>query len=64
MSVVWLFLVVSWSGEIMAYHGFHGAEDCGEKRARYMSSMAQTVRDVTECIGVPLRGIQKPKERN
>lgn len=56
MTVLWFFLVVSWTGDISAYHGFHGAEDCHDKRKSYLSSMHKSVRDVTECIGVPIRG--------
>lgn len=56
MTIIWLFLVVSWNGEVMAYHGFKGEEDCTSKRNTYYASMHKQVRDVTECIGVPVRG--------
>ncbi len=60
MTILWFFLVVSWNGEVTAFHGFKDDADCSTKRAQYAKDMARLVRDVTDCIGVPIREGRRP----
>lgn len=60
MSILWFFLVVSWNGDVTAYHGFKDDADCATQRARYAKRMVSIVRDVTDCIGVPIREGRRP----
>ena len=55
MTILWFFLVISWNGEVTAFHGFIGEEDCTHKRNHYAKNMAKVTRDITECIGVPIK---------
>lgn len=56
MTTLWFFLVVSLNGEVTAFHGFQSSDDCMNKRAAYMTGMKKVVRDITECVGIPVKG--------
>lgn len=56
MSVLWFFLVVSLNGEVIAYHGFPDEQDCFKKQEFMVQRMKGVVRDITSCIGVPIKG--------
>lgn len=55
MTVLWFFLVVSLNGEPTVFWGFPNEGECSAKRAVYAKNMAKVTRDVTECIGVPVK---------
>jgi hypothetical protein len=48
--------VVSLNGEVIAYHGFTDEKDCFEKQGFMVQRMKGVVRDITICIGVPIKG--------
>ena len=59
MTILWFFLVVSWNGELTAYHGFPDEADCHEKQLFMKKQLDKVVRDVTDCIGIPIKGGKK-----
>ena len=59
MTILWFFLVVSLNGEVIAYHGFHDQGNCQAKQAWMVERMKGVVRDITDCIGIPLKGGKK-----
>lgn len=56
MKILWFFMVISLNGEPTVYHGFPDESDCTKKRNAYASNMSKVTRDVTECIGIPIKG--------
>lgn len=61
MKILWFFLAVSLTGEPLVFWGFPDEEDCTKKRNHYAKNMSTVVRDVTDCIGVPVKtGQVKP----
>lgn len=56
MVILWFFLAVSWNGEVTAFHGFPNEEDCSAKQQQYTKMMKNRMRDITDCIGVPIKG--------
>lgn len=55
MSILWFFLVISLNGEPTVFWGFPNEGDCAAKRDRYAKNMEKITRDVTLCIGVPVK---------
>lgn len=55
MTILWFFLVVSMNGEPTIFWGFPNEADCSSKRDQYAKNMEKVTRDVTPCIGVPIK---------
>lgn len=56
MTILWFFLVITMNGQVEAYYGFYGAADCQDRQVFTAKQMKGLVRDVTDCIGIPIKG--------
>jgi len=54
--ILWFYLVVTWNGDVLPRHGFKDMEACDRHRSATARQFSGTVRDITDCIGVPIKG--------
>lgn len=63
--ILWFFLIVSWNGDVLVKHGFPSLEACVKKQAHMSQLLKPTMREVTDCTGIPIGQTQElqPKEK-
>ena len=59
MTILWFFLVISMNGEPTIFWGFPNEADCSSKRDQYARNMEKVTRDVSPCVGLPVKGYEK-----
>lgn len=60
--ILWFFLIISWNGDVLVKHGFSSLESCANSQAQLARLLKPTVREVTDCIGVPIGPEKKRKK--